>query len=101
MVGMQRAAVRMRGVVLAVGVVGAVVVGAGCVPLPELPDDELSQCEVERRTIETALEVWLIVEGEGSYPATLEELVGEYVEDITIDWLYGSDGETYSMFGPC
>lgn len=92
---------RMRQVASALGVGLTLMVGAGCAPLPELPDDELSQCEVERRTIETALEVWLIVEGEGSYPATLEELVGEYVEDITIDWLYGSDGETYSMFGPC
>lgn len=94
---------RMRHVAVAVGAGLALTIGAGCAPMPELPEEDLTRCEVERRTIETALEAWFISDGDGSYPATLDELVGTWVEPgfITFDWLYGSDGASYSMFGRC
>lgn len=92
---------RLRYVAVALGAGLALTIGAGCAPMPELPEEDLTRCEVERLTIETALEAWFAEEL--SYPATLDELVGTWVEpgSITFDWLYGSDGETYSMFGPC
>ena len=94
---------RMRNAVVSVGAVLSMAVGAACAPPTELPEEELNRCEVERRTIETALAAWVASEGAGTYPALLEELVGVFLapDTITFDWLYGSDGASYSMFGPC
>ena len=41
--------------------------------------------------------------GAGDYPAELDALVGVFLapDGITFGWLYGTDGATYSLFGPC
>ena len=94
---------RMRISAVAAALVVGVGAVAGCTPNPELPEDDAARCSVERRTIQTALEAWKASEGAGDYPAELEELVGVFLapDGIPFGWLYGTDGATYSLFGPC
>jgi len=77
--------------------------GVGCTPTPPPDDESQAACEIERRTIETALEAWSADAGGGQYPATLGELGGVFIKpgSIDLDWIYGTDGASFSLFGPC
>jgi hypothetical protein len=78
----------------------------GCGPLPPAdpePDPDLVQCEIERETIELALEAYLVSEPGMSYPPTLEELLGSYLDPdwVTLPWGYSSTGTAFTLDGPC
>ncbi len=93
----------LRTTAASVALIATVALGVGCAPSP-LPDDGAQQaCEIERATIETALEAWKASDGGGQYPSTFEDLIGVYIKpgSIKVDWLYGSDGASYSLYGPC
>lgn len=83
-------------------VAGGALVGCGPMP-PTEPDPDLVACQLERETIEVALEAYLISEPGMSYPATLDELIGFYVEPgtVTQPWEYTSTGSAYTLDGPC
>ncbi len=77
--------------------------GVGCTPTPAPDDETRAACEIERRTIETALAAWNASVGGGQYPSSLADLVGVFIEAdwIRLNWIYGSDGASYTMVGPC
>lgn len=83
-------------------VAGGALVGCGPMP-PTEPDPDLLGCRTERETIELALEAYLVSEPGMSYPSTLDELVGSYLEPGTVrqPWDYTSTGSAYTLDGPC
>lgn len=97
----------MRRFAAVVVLVSSSVLAAGCIvpPGPGDPVDPVDpvECATERRTIETALEAARIESASMEYPATLEELVGVWLEpgSIDVDWTYSSTGDSYTLLGPC
>ena len=71
----------------------------GCVPVPG-PETEDPFCEVQRETIELALEAHLV--SEGSYPAEFADLIGYWLKPGEyLDWIYTTTGDGYLLVGPC
>ncbi len=72
----------------------------GCVPAPD-PGTDDPNCEVERETIELALEAHLA--DSGSYPAELADIIGVWLDpdDEYLDWTYAISGDGYLLVGPC
>ena len=93
----------LRTVAASAALVAIAAPGVGCTPTPPPDDESQVACETERRTIETALEAWRADAGGGQYPSALEDLDGVFIEpgSIDLDWIYGSDGASFSLFGPC
>lgn len=90
----------MRNLLVATALVAGVAL-AGCGPQPPAgPDPAL--CQVERRTIETALVAYWATSGL-EYPASLDDLIGLFLEPgaITLTWQYSSTGADYTLDGPC
>ncbi len=59
-------------------------------------------CQIERQTIETALEASLV--SDGAYPSSIAELIDEgwiAPKHISLAWTYQSDGVTYTLTGSC
>ncbi len=84
----------------------ALLLGACGTPVPEqattttLDETAAQRCDVERRTIRTALEAWAI--DQGAYPSTLQEMVGIFIGDPPeFPWVYETTGVTYTLTGPC
>lgn len=86
--------------VLAVVLLASGSVALGCVPVPD-PETEDPFCEVQRQTIELALEAHLAVEG--SYPAEFADLIGWWLDPDNeyLDWIYTTTGDGYLLVGPC
>lgn len=72
----------------------------GCVPVPD-PETEDPICEIERRTIKTALEAYRA--DSGSYPAEFADLIGSWLDPDNeyLDWIYTTTGDGYLLVGPC
>lgn len=90
------------------GATGVLMVLGGCYPQDPLPttttlsEEEANACEIERRTIRTALEAFKASHPEHVYPGSLEELVGPFLDGPPrVPWTYVSDGSIYSLTGPC
>lgn len=85
----------------------------GCAPVDPAPTsttstppttspDELNACLIERRTIRTALEAYKASVPPQAYPGSIDELVGWFLKNPPqFEWLYTSDGATYSLEGQC
>lgn len=93
----------VAGLILLLGLVGAVVIAVN------KTDDRAQReaCQIERRTLRTALEAWK-AEGDGLLPPSLDELYrqGQFldqwtVEDMALRWRYkvSPDQATYGLTG--
>ena len=87
----------------------ALLLGACGTPVPEqatttTEDDSSQHCEVDRKTIETAVEAYAVGEQGGSYPATLQDVVDAgYLRpdtDLSV-WTYSSTGTAFTLVGAC
>lgn len=98
-----------RAFVAGTSVAAALLLGACGTPPPVEPtpttvDDTTQHCQVERKTIETAVEAYAVGDNGGSYPATLQEVLDAgYLRSNTdlSAWSYSSTGTEFSLTGPC
>ena len=92
----------------ALAVLGAGTWLTGCITPPSGPPTTTTEpvsdqyCETERETIELALEAGSLELGE--YPPSIQWLVDHgYVapQSIMFDWIYSTDGATFTLTGDC
>jgi hypothetical protein len=93
-----------RRILTALAVAVTMTTAIGCTPMDPPPTTiDTAECDILRRTIRTALEAFRASEVPSRYPASLEELLGVWLDpETSLDgWTYVSDGATYTLAGPC
>ena len=97
-----------RSFIVGTAAAAALLLGACGTPAPgpvtttttTMDETSTQRCQVERETIEIALEAWALEHN--GYPAALQELVGVYIEDSPeFPWTYASTGADYTLTGHC
>lgn len=92
----------------ALAVLGAGTWLSGCITPPSAPPTSTTepvsneQCEIERETIEVALEAGSLELG--AYPPSIQWLLDHtYLapKHVTLDWTYSSDGASFTLTGDC
>ena len=92
----------LRTVAAGAALIAAAAFGVGCTPTPPPDDESRAACEIERRTIETALAAWQASNGGGQYPSSFEDLLGVFLDPDRdyLNWIYGADGASYTLSAP-